>query len=262
MSPTNDALGNYFADVNEEDARKMGDVLDRTSSQERGEMKPGKYVMDVLTFAGNEKGDGSRYISPHVVISSKAKSLMLNFALKVADEGTRSVPNGTMVLHRIVLAPAAGADQKKVENTFKMMKPQIAALTGVEDLKLTESFIREYFTIDSEFDSSGKLKVLRPHKMLNKVYVTIEEAFNENTNKINLEVKSMRAFKDGDISITTGEESKDDSTEDAVQEELPFTGEPEAVVEEQPQQEDVAVDTEANKGQSVAAEDIEQVEDF
>jgi hypothetical protein len=207
-------LGDFFSDISEEEAKKQQEILEGASSSRNEiiDVVPGKYVMDVATIVGKKKDDGSRFIAPSVVITSK-NSLMLKLVLKVADKGTKECPSGASIFHNIVLLPAKGADDKKIQNVFNIMKPQIVALTGNDDFSMTQSFIEGDLTI--QVDENGK--VISDHNMKEKVFVTVDEEFNEFTNRVDIVVKNIRAFREGDISETI--QSQDGN------EELPFSGE-------------------------------------
>jgi len=176
---------------------------------------PGKYLMRVV--ARKYKKDTEVHAYPNIKITEKSKALQLNFILEVVD-GTEHVEAGTYDYGSLILAPAAGASDKKVKDTMKFLKPRLAALMGKETM---ESFKFNKEWVDSnllaEFKKDGEDYVVkRNHKMTNLVMVEFEtELYN---NKVKLNIKDMRAAKEGDKSVTTGESisvRKDESDNDS-----------------------------------------------
>jgi len=282
MQNQKDVLSGYFSEISEEESKKRGDILNQTSSTNtRADIKPGKYLMKVNNFAGKKKEDGNQYISPNITVT-KNKALSLNFALAISDAGTIECPKGTTILHSIIVSPSKDATEEKVANTYKFAKPQIVALIGKEKFEMSQDFISEYLTIDCEVTDDGKLTVIRNHKMLQEVYVTIDEQYNEYTGKIEIVVKEISPKREGlnSITIAKKDEDKSEKTENnesttSTQEELMFTGEkvPGSVIDTQappmpeaevvnPVEEATSVDTSSIIDAPVADGEGEKVEDF
>ena len=254
-------LNDFFSAMNEEDQKKSQEILNNTSSvgNEVISVKPGKYIMRVASIVGQKKEGKPRFVSPSVFITTK-KSLMLKLVLEV-DEATDGCPEGASVYHNIVLLPAKGADDKKIKNVFNMMKPQLSALLGTDTFDITKKFIMDNLTIS--IDEAGK--IISDHAMKEKVFVTVDEVFNEYTNQIECKVKNLRSVKPGDKSETMSRGSSDNT--------LPFKGkeegEGEKVEDVNTEIIDESADESSDKGtdnspneNSVDAKDLDKVEDF
>ena len=259
MSDNPDILAGYFSDISEEEAAKRGEILNQTSSTNtRADILPGKYVMSVNNFAGKKKDTGKQYISPNISLTSK-NSLMLNVALSVCDDGTPQCPKGTSILHGIVVNPTKNATEEKVANTYKFAKPQISSLIGLDKFEMTQEFMREYLTMDYDVTDSGVLTVNRDHKMKSKVYVTIDEEWNEYHSKIEMSVKEIRPAKEGDRSVTIA--PKDESENKEVPTEATLESQ---MVDESPDATITppTVDTSEIVGTEVNDEEVGEVQDF
>ena len=131
-------------------------------------------------------------------ISDKTKSLMLLISLKVAD-GAPGAPKGSSILTNIVLSPIKGADKKTLENTIRLMKPRIVALTGEENISITPEWIDEWLVPEFAKKPEGGYELVKDHKMKKQVMVIIEDDLYEN--KAVLKVKSIMKAQPGDKSI-------------------------------------------------------------
>lgn len=190
--------GSYFTEQVEgamEDASLEGNTTSRLTF-------PGEYLMRVISR--KYKKDNEFHMFPNIKPTDKTKALQLNFILEVVD-GTDKVTAGTYDYGSLILAPAPGATEKKIKDTMNFLKPRLAALIGkeaMEKFKFNVEWVDEHLL--AEFKKDGdEYVVKRNHKMTNLVMVKFEpDIYN---NKVKLSITEIRAAKDGDKSITTGE---------------------------------------------------------
>jgi hypothetical protein len=219
-------LAAYFSQQTAEDEKKRQDALNNAPS-ERANRRiefPGRYVVKVGEFVWFDKKDPTHPIatpSPEVKISRKG-ALLLNISLQVCDKGTNMVAPGSSIFHTITLNPSKGADEKKFENTFKFMKPQMAALLGHDKISITEPWLKENCSIEFE-DVNGKIVITKHHKLIKQVYATVDIVADQN-NKPKLKVVNIIKLMPGDKSITrkyTEDEEKQMSKTGGVSTETP-----------------------------------------
>lgn len=197
-------LGAFFSSRSEEDQQKTQAAINNAPS-ERGNRRmehPGTYVVKVGEFVWFDKKDPTHPIptpSPEIKISRK-NALLLNLSLQVCDKGTNLVPPGASIFHTVTLIPAKGADDKKIENTTRFMKPQMVAFTGKDKIEVNEAWLKENCTIDFT-ETAGKIEITRHHKMLKQVYATVDFVPDQN-NKPKLKVIAINKLMPGDKSVT------------------------------------------------------------
>lgn len=165
---------------------------------------PGSYIMKVKTVVAKKK-DGELLISPRIGLSDSAKSkgaLQLNILLEVV-EGTEAVPVGSTIFNTITLAQPDGATDEKIRNTSSFMKPIVCALIGKDRFDLTPESVNELMEI--EYDEQT-LKVTKTHGLTQNVMVSCEEYAKSNGDPA-IRVKSMRAVRPGDKSISIKQEA-------------------------------------------------------
>ena len=175
----------------------------------------GTYLMKVRSFVMNRK-DLDPKPFPGLQISETAKTkgaLQLNMNLEVID-GTEAVPKGATIFYTLTLAQGPGATKEKIENTAKYMKPIVCALTGLEKFNFSPDFVTENLTIDYEGS-----KVTRQHKMTKDVMVVVEE-YVDGKGSNAFRVKSIRAAKAGDKSMSIKQQIQETSSLDQTAHEI------------------------------------------
>jgi hypothetical protein len=194
----------FFNQETEEEKRRRDEAFGKAPS-ERGNRKieyPGHYVVKAGEFVWFDKKDPTHPVatpSPEVKISRKG-ALLLNLSLQVCDKGTGQVPPGASIFHTITLSPIKGADEKKLENTYRFMKPQLTALLGNDKFSITEQWLKEFCSIEFE-ERAGKIIITKHHKLLKQVFVTVDYVADQN-NKPRLKVVQMDKLMPGDKSTT------------------------------------------------------------
>jgi hypothetical protein len=194
----------FFSQESEQDRKRRDEAFGKAPS-ERGNRKiehPGNYVVKAGEFVWYDKRDPTHPIptpSPEVKISRKG-ALLLNLSLQVCDKGTNLVPPGASIFHTITLSPVKGADEKKLENTYRFMKPQLTALFGSENIEIKEPWLLENCSIEFE-EKAGKIVITKHHKLLKQVYITVDFKADQN-NKPRLSVVQMNKLMPGDKSVT------------------------------------------------------------
>jgi len=208
----NDKILSGFLDDDTEEVRKARqEAIDKAESDQRTALKTsGTYLMEVATFAFKDQKTGEMRTSPEVYISELKKSLILSLNLRVVD-GTPKAPKGASIFERITLSPAKGADIKKIQNTMRMLKPRIVALTGESKIQITTEWIEDHLMAKFEETPEGEFKLIKDHKMKNKVMVTFED--DEYMGEPKLKMISIRKAEEGDKSISSAQvESKGKET--------------------------------------------------
>ena len=194
-----DVLQDFFNNQSEEEQKKRQDAVNKASSE--GGSIPlkvsGTYLMEVGTYAFPDKETKKMRTSPELKVSEKKGSLMLVISLRVADE-VPGVPKGASILTNIVLSPATGANQETLDNTMRLMKPRIAALTGQKSISVTSEWIEEWLIPKFE-EKDGSYTMVKDHKMKEKVMVVVEDdIYND---KPVLSVKQIMKAQPGDKSV-------------------------------------------------------------
>jgi hypothetical protein len=193
---------NDFFQNNKDVIGKTHQAIDSASSTgERANAisVPGSYIMKVKTVVAKKK-DGELLISPKIGLSDSLKSkgaLQLHFLLEVT-EPTEAVEKGATVFHTITLAQPNGATDEKIRNTSSFMKPIVCALIGKDRFDLTPEFV--HGTMEIDYDETT-LKITRNHGLTQPVMVVCEEYVKAN-NQQGIRVKSVRALRPGDKSIS------------------------------------------------------------
>lgn len=176
-------------------------IMDGVSgdSNERNDVKvAGTYVCKVKTVVYKKKDETEYKIFPRMEVSSKAKVLQLHTILEVVD-GTEVVKPGATAFYTLTLLQPPGAPDDKIQNTFKFMKPAMINLTGLnpDQIGVTSSFFKEYCTID-QVDG----KVVRNHKLNQKVLAVVEEEWDPTSKSMKYRVKTVLKYVDGDKSFS------------------------------------------------------------
>lgn len=242
-------LGEFFDKQSEETKIQNKAAVSNADTIDSGQSKPlevtGRFRMEVSTFAW--KKDGETKTSPDVFITSKKKALMMNLNLRVAD--SVAVPKGSSIFTGIVLVPGEGSDQEKLNNTARMMKPKVVALTGTEDIDMSAEWIEEWLLAKFEELPGDKFKIVKDHKMKQHVMVTVDE--EEYEGDIRLAVQNIEVAKEGEESVTYQVKTKEEPKQDIAppsQEETDNINPENAVI----QQENPGPSPESNPGVSVA----------
>lgn len=197
---SDNVLQDFFNDQSEEEQKARQASVDQASSE--GMSVPlkvsGTFLMEVGTYAFPDKKTKEMRTSPELKISETKGSLMLLVSLRVIDSAP-GVPKGSSILTNIVLSPAKGANKETMDNTMKLMKPRIVALTGEENISITSDWFDEWLLPKFEVEKNGKYKMIKDHKMKKQVMVVIEDdVYND---KPTLAVKSIIRAQPGDKSV-------------------------------------------------------------
>ena len=197
----NNVIRDFLDNQTDDEKEKIQKALDHASSEQAIIKKlevSGTYLMEVATFAFNDKTTKEMRCSPEIIFSPKSKALILLINLRVVD-GTSTVPAGSSIFSNIVISPASGASQEKIDNTMSMMKPKIAALTGISDIKFEATWLEE--NLQPVFKKTGKkFELVKDHKMKQRVMVTVEDDIY--LEREVLKVTSIVKAKEGDKSIS------------------------------------------------------------
>ncbi len=187
----------------------VSDVFDKASSEDRGQNKlitvSGTYVMEVATFCFRKK-EGGLIISPTLAPSSKG-GINLVASLKICEGfGTEVVSAGDYITVNIPVWPNPKAGKEDVENLFRLAKPRLCALLGVDNFKLDLNSMSEKFTTEWKEGENGKFELTKDHSMKSRVVCVFDDSLYNN--RPTLQLSNMRRFKDGDKSIsnTAGEQ--------------------------------------------------------
>jgi len=173
-------VAGFFNDMSEEDREKIKKATDVTSSEgNRSKIDvPGKYRVAVRANAWDDKESGVMNMLPRLSVSKKKKSLMLQMSLEVVD-GTELVSVGSTIFHNIVLVPSKGADNDKISGTLRLMKPQLVALTGNEDIDVSNlDWVAKHLIAEFKKGDKGYV-VSKDHEMKNEVMITVDETIYE-----------------------------------------------------------------------------------
>lgn len=205
-------LQDFFNNQSEDEQRERQASVDQASS-ESGSLPlkvSGSYLMEVATFAFTDKKSKKMRTSPELKVSETKGSLMLVLSLRVVD-GAPGVPKGSSIITNIVLSPAKGANKETLDNTMRLMKPRVAALTGQKSISVTSDWIEEWLLPKFE-DKNGKYTMIKDHKMKEKVMVIVDDDIY--LEKPVLAVKQIMKAQPGDKSvpntIVKEEETKQD----------------------------------------------------
>ncbi len=181
--------------INRSDEEKAAIKKEFDSAQDTGGGSPvgisGKYRMRVSTRCYPNKKTGEWTIFPTVVTASQKGSLMLNMLMEVVD-GTAEVPAGSTAFHAITIMPKPGSDNKLIQSTFGMCKPQLIALLGTKegidllDMKWITTNLLPEFKIEND-----KATMIHDHQLKHEVMVTIVDTVNPNTGKAEVRTKGM-----------------------------------------------------------------------
>lgn len=216
----NEVAGKFFQDLGSK-AGEVNGMVDQASSTGNNRVDinvSGQYLVTARSFVMAPKDKPVKPI-PNLSISDSGKSkgaLTLNLNLEVVD-GTEAVPKGASIWHTIYLVQGPDADKEKQRKTVEFMKPQICALTGLNDFKLDEKFVAEYLSVD--YDPATK-KITRQHKMNQKVMIVVEPYINPNTGQTKFTVKSLRRATATDKSVSVKTDASAEASLDSVSKEI------------------------------------------
>lgn len=193
-----DDLGKFFSSISGENQERVQRAIDNAQG-EKTSVFPGKYIMQVLSFAWKDKNSGEMKVVPSFYITRK-NSLQLRIALEVTDGGTKEVPAGSTIFHNVTISPAQNADDAKIETIMRFTKPILQALTGVQNIEFTKDWLSEYCSAEYK-EVAGQYKMSKDHKMKKKVYVIVDDEKDANS-RIVPRVKYINKLKPGDANIT------------------------------------------------------------
>lgn len=165
-----------FIDSQTEEEKKLRQQSMDNASAEGGALPlkvSGTYLMEVATFAYKDKKNNKMRVSPEVFISDTKKSLNLKINMRVVD-GTPQAPRGSSIFMNLVLSPSKGADQTKIDNVNRMLKPRLAVLTGEKNIKLSAEWLEEWLIAKFE-ERDGQYQMVKDHKMKQKFLAIIED---------------------------------------------------------------------------------------
>lgn len=197
-------LGNFFSDMSKDNQEKIQKSMNKTQG-DRKDVLPGKYVMEITAFAWKDKKNNDEKKQVPDFMVTKRNALQLKMVLRVADEGTEVVPEGSTIFHNVTIAPAQGSDPSKIDTIMRFTKPILTALTGESKIDFTEKWLYEYCCVDFEEDANGSFQLKKDHKMKNRVYVTVDEQTLD-SGQIMPSVKFINSVKPGDKSMTNSRE--------------------------------------------------------
>jgi len=191
-----------------QNTQDVADQLDKTSGEDQSQAKlltvSGSYVMEVATFCfrNNKKPDKPIAISPTIAPSSKG-GFNLVASMKVI-EGTGAVNVGDFITINVPVWPGPKATAEERANLFKLSKPRMCALLGVDNFKADPkdlpAFIVEKFSTQWEEGKDGKFTLTKDHSLKSKVVCVFEDdVYN---NKETLKLVQLRRFKEGDKSVS------------------------------------------------------------
>jgi hypothetical protein len=182
--------------------------LDRTSSEDQAQAKlltvSGTYIMRVSTlcFRNTRKPDKPIIISPTLAPSSKG-GMNLVASIEVV-EGTPQVQPGTYITINIPVWPGPKATAEERANLFKLSKPRMCALLGVENFKVDPkdlpAFMVEKFSTQWEEGKDGKFKLTKDHSLKSNVVCVFDDDWYNG--KESLKLVQLRRFKEGDKSVS------------------------------------------------------------
>lgn len=177
--------------------------FDQASSDDQSQNKPltisGTYVMEVSTICFKNKKQNNKLIISPVLADSAKGGVNLVASMKVID-GTKQVPAGSYTTINIPVWPAPNASKEEAEKLFRLSKPRLCALLGVDNFKLTTDTLLEKFTADWKENEDGSFKLVKDHALKGKVVCIFEDSVYQN--KATLNLVSLRKFKEGDESIS------------------------------------------------------------
>lgn len=181
----------------------VANEFDKASSEDQVQNKmvsvSGTYVMQVSTFCfRNKKKNGELIISPTLATSSKG-GINLVASLEVVD-GTAQVAKGDYLTVNIPVWPSPKAGQDDVAKMFRLSKPRMCALLGVDSFKIDLDSLVDKFTTEWDEDDKGRFVLKKDHALKGKVVCVFEDDVYNNRPTLNL--VSMRRFKEGDKSIS------------------------------------------------------------
>lgn len=181
----------------------VANEFDKTSGEDNVQNKmvgvSGTYVMNVSTFCfRNKKKNGELIISPTLAPSSKG-GVNLVASLEVAD-GTQQVAKGDYLTVNIPVWPNPKATQEDVSKMFRLSKPRMCALLGVDDFKISLESLVEKFSTEWDETADGKFELKKDHALKGKVVCVFEDDVYNNRPTLNL--VNMRRFQEGDVSVS------------------------------------------------------------
>lgn len=180
--------------------------FDKTSGDDQVQSRllsvSGTYVMEVATFCfrNGKKPDKPIIISPTLANSSKG-GINLVASLKVVD-GTSRAAVGDYITVNIPVWPKPTATQDEISKMFKLSKPRMCALLGVDNFKLDINTLVEKFSTEWSEDKDGKFTLTKDHALKGKVVCVFEDTLYEN--RETLKLVNLRRFKEGDKSVSNG----------------------------------------------------------
>jgi hypothetical protein len=191
-------LHGFFSAQDEEQKELQQSSMNGASSEEKSQRItiPGRYKCEVATFAYRENVTNKLKIFPSVFISEKKKSLNLTISLRTV-ESLPKVPKGSSIFCNIVLCPNS-KDKEAIDKTMRFTKPRLAALTGTDNISVTEAWFAEWLL--PKYEERGKeLVLVRDHKMKQQVMVMVDEELGQDS-QIRTVVKSISKVAPGDVS--------------------------------------------------------------
>jgi len=184
---------------NEVVVKEFDDASSADNVQNKMIAVSGTYVMGVSTLCfRNKNNNNALIISPTLAPSSKG-GVNLVASLEVLD-GTPRVAKGDYLTVNIPVLPNPRASQEDVSKMFRLSKPRMCALLGVDNFKLNTDVLTEKFTAEWDEDDKGKFTLKKDHALKGKVVCVFEDSLYQNKPTLNL--VSMRRFKEGDVSIS------------------------------------------------------------
>jgi hypothetical protein len=191
-------LHGFFSSQDEEQKKLQQSSMSGASAEERAPKItiPGRYKCEVATFAYRENVTNKLKIFPTIFISEKKGSLNLTISLKTV-EPTQKIAMGSTIYANIVLCPNS-KDKEAIDKTMRFTKPRLAALTGTDNISVTEEWFEEWLI--PKYEERGKeLVLVKDHKMKQQVMVMVDEELGQD-GKVRTVVKSISKVVPGDVS--------------------------------------------------------------
>lgn len=159
----------------------------------------GTYRVKVKSSKFHSKDKTEVYEFPSVGYSTNKGALMLKLMFEVVD-GTESVRKGDTIISQITLLPAPSATDDIFEKVIRFSKPQLFAMTGCDDIRLSDpDWLEQYLTCDFE-EKGNRYEITRDHKMTKEVMISVDDDLYNG--KAVLRVTSISPAKSGDHSFS------------------------------------------------------------
>jgi len=188
---------------NEAVSQQFDDTSGKDQVQSRLITTSGTYVMEVSTFCfRNKKRNNEVIISPTLAKSSKGGINLVASMQVCKGFGTSQVSEGDYITVNVPVWPSPKATKDDVSNMFKLSKPRLCALLGVDNFKLELDNVVDKFSTEWSENEDGSFELKKDHALKGRVVCTFDDSVYNNRPTLNL--VNMRRFKEGDKSVSNG----------------------------------------------------------